>query len=144
MSKQDKMDDLFLEALIKSDGIKSPSFNFTAKIMAKIPSREIVVEESSRIIGKNITLLIFIIIGIANMALIYFIWPYLSVWIPENSFLMFIINNIEVFIRSYVMTIIQRSATISLLLVIGLGSITIIGKEEIVETYHRYTGRAAS
>lgn len=144
MNGQDKIDDLFLKALIKSDGIKSPSFNFTAKIMARIPSREIVVEESSRLIGKNLTLLIFILVGIANMVLLYFVWPYLSILIPENSFLMFIIDSMEAFIRSYVMTIIQRSTTISLLLVIGLGSITIIGKEEILETYHRYTGRAAS
>ena len=144
MNEKDKIDDQFLQALIKSDGIQSPSFNFTAKIMAKIPSREVVVEESSRLIGKNLTLLIFILVGIANAALLYFLWPYLSVWIPENSFLMFMVENIQLAVRSHIMTVIQRSATVSLLLVIILGTITIIGREEILETFHRFTKRTTS
>ena len=144
MSERDKIDDKFLQALIKSDGIKSPSFNFTAKIMAKIPGKEIVVEESSRLIGRNLTLLIFILIGIVNAVLLYFLWPYLSVWIPENGFLMFMLDNIQLAIRSHVLTVIQKSATISLLLVIILGSITIIGREEILESFHRFTKRTVS
>ncbi len=144
MNEKEKIDDQFLKALIKSDGIKSPSFNFTANIMAKIPGRDVVVKESSRLIGKNLTLLIFLLVGIINIVLIYFIWPYLTVWIPENSFLMFLIDNIQLFVRSYVMTVIQRSATVSLLIVIALGSIIIIGREEILETYHRFTNRTAS
>ncbi len=144
MNQQEKIDDQFLKALIKSDGIKSPSFNFTAKIMAKIPTGEVIVEESSRLIGKNLTLLIFVLVGIANAVLLYFIWPYLSIWIPENGFLMFLIENTQLFVRSYFMTVIQGSATISLLLVIALGSITLIGREEIIETFQRFTKRMAS
>lgn len=144
MNELDIKDDQFLKALIKSDGIKSPSFNFTAKVMAKIPNRDIVIEESSRLLGRNLTLLIFLLVAIINVILIYLIWPYLSVWIPENSFVMFLLENVKLFVESYITTIIHRSATISLLIIIALGSITIIGREEIIETYHRFTKRAAS
>jgi len=144
MTEIEKIDDKFLQALIKTDGIRSPSFNFTNAVMARIPKKEVVVEESTRLIGKNLTLLIFVLIGILNIALIYFLWPYISVWIPENSFVLFIIENIKLFARSYVLTLVQRSATISLLLVITLGSITIIGKEEIQETFSKFTKRTAS
>ena len=144
MNEIDKIDDQFLQALIKSDGIKSPSFNFTAKIMEKIPTHEVVVDESSRLIGKNLILLIFILVGIANAVLLYFLWPYFSVWIPENGFILFMLENIQLAVRSHIMTVIQRSATVSLLLVIVLGSITILGREEILETFHRFTKRTVS
>ncbi len=144
MSEKELLDDKFLKALIKSDGIKSPSMGFTAAIMSKIPKREVVTRESSRILGKNLTLLIFIIIAFLNIVIFYFIWPYLSVWIPENSPVFFIIDNLTVVVKSHLMTIIQRSTTISLLIVIALGSITIIGKEEIVELFQRASRKTAS
>ena len=144
MSEKEILDDKFLKALIKSDGIKSPSRDFTKNIMARIPKREVITKESSRIIGKNLTLFIFILIGLLNSIILYFIWPYLSVWIPENSFYLFVFENVKVLIKSHLMTIIHRSTTISLLLIITLGSITIIGKEEIVELFHKTKRKMAS
>jgi len=141
MNERDKIDDLFLKALIKNDGIRTPSNNFTANIMAKIPAREVVIQESSRLFGKNLTLFIFLLVGIINVIVLYFIWPYLSVWIPENSFAMFIIENITIFLRSYISNLVNLSATLSLLFVIIIGSITIFGKDEIVSNVQRFSKR---
>ncbi len=144
MSEKEILDDRFLKALIKSDGIKSPSRDFTKNIMARIPKREVIAKESTRIVGKNLTLSIFILIGLLNIIILYFVWPYLSVWIPENSFFLFVLDNLKILIKSHMMTIIHRSTTISLLLTITLGSITIIGKEEIIEMFQKTNRKAAS
>lgn len=144
MSEKEILDDKFLKALIISDGIKSPSLDFTANIMARLPKREAIAIESSRIIGKNLTLSIFIIVGLLNSMILYFLWPYLSIWIPENSFILFILENLKILVKSHMMTIIHRSTTISLLLIITLGSITIIGKDEIIDLFHRTNKKAAS
>jgi len=144
MSEKELLDDKFLKALIKSDGIKSPSMDFTAAIMSKIPKRETIATESSRLMGKNLTLSIFIIIAFLNLVVFYFVWPYLSVWIPENSPIYFIIDNLKLIVKSHLLTIIQRSTTISLLIVIALGSITIIGKEEIIDLFQKGSRKTAS
>jgi hypothetical protein len=144
MSEKEILDDRFLKALIKSDGIKSPSRDFTKNIMARIPKREVIAKESSRIIGKNLTLSIFMLIGLLNAIILYFVWPYLSVWIPENSFFLFVLDNIKILIKSHMMTVIHRSTTISLLLIITLGSITIIGKDEIIDLFQKTNRKAAS
>jgi len=144
MSEKEILDDRFLKALIKSDGIKSPSRDFTKNIMARIPKREVIAKESTRIVGKNLTLSIFILIGLLNIIILYFVWPYLSVWIPENSFFLFVLDNLKILVKSHMMTIIHRSTTISLLLTITLGSITIIGKEEIIEMFQKTNRKAAS
>lgn len=132
MEQQDHIEDLFLKALIKNGGLKTPSKDFTARIMAKIPNTKIVAQESSRLIGKNLTLFIFALVGIINLLIIYFVWPYLSIWLPENSLLLFLLENANTFLRTYFLELVSRSATVSLLIVIGLGSITILGRDEIL------------
>lgn len=141
MNQDEHIEDLFLKALIKNDGLKTPSKDFTSRVMAKIPSGKVVVEESSRFIGKNLTLLIFFLIGIINLIIIYFIWPYLSVWLPENSVLAFIVENANGFIRSHITQIANRSATIFLLLIIGIGIIVILGREETMSSLQKITKR---
>lgn len=138
MERQDQIEDLFLKALIKNGGLKTPSKDFTTRIMAKIPSTLTVVQESSRLIGKNLTLLIFVLVGIVNLLIIYFVWPYLSIWLPENSLLLFLIESANSFLRTYFVELVSRSATISLLFVIALGSITILGKDEIMNKFQRF------
>ncbi|OYT15442.1 MAG: hypothetical protein B7C24_13075, partial [Bacteroidetes bacterium 4572_77] len=131
MNKQDYINDAFFQSLIKKDGLQKPSQDFTSKLMARIPINNAVVAEPVKLVGRNLTLLIFTIVGFINLATIYFIWPYLSVWIPENSLLIFIIDQINILISSHISSMIERSATISLFLVITLGITTLIGVDEI-------------
>jgi cation transport ATPase len=134
-------DDEFLKSLITSDGLESPSVTFTEKLMAKILQPKTVVQESSRLIGKNFTLIIFLLVGLANILLFYFIWPYLTVWMPENSFFVFAVTNIKIFVQSHLISLMQRSASLSLLIIIGLGTITIFGKDEIFQSFQKITRR---
>lgn len=143
MSEKDKeaLEDLFLQALIRNDGLKVPSKNFTVSVMAKLPKKQVVVEESSKFIGKNLTLLIFILVAIINAVVLYFLWPYLSLWIPENSFVNIIIDSMSLFIKDYASRIFNQSATVSLLFIIGFGIFIIIGKEEFQKIFNKFSKR---
>lgn len=143
MSEKDKeqLEDLFLQALIKNDGLKVPSKNFTAAVMSKLPNRQVVVEESSRFVGKNLTLLIFVLVAIINAVVVYFLWPYFSVWIPENSFVNIIIDSMSLFIKDYASRIFNQSATVSLLFIIGFGVFVLIGKEEFQKIISKFSKR---
>lgn len=137
MNQDEHIEDLFLKALIKNDGLKTPSRDFTKNIMAKIPSGKVVVEESSRFVGRNLTMLIFFLVGIINLVIMYFIWPYLSVWLPENSILAFMLENANNFLSQHLSYLFERSATISLLLIIGLGLVIILGRDETMDGLHK-------
>jgi len=141
MNDLNNIDDKFLKSLIASDGLESPSATFTENIMARIPEPKAVVQESSRLIGKNFTLIIFFLVGLANILLFYFIWPYLTVWMPENSFFVFAVTNIKIFIQSHMISVMQRSASLTLLIIISLGTITIFGKDELFQSLQKITKR---
>ena len=137
MNKDPHIEDLFLKALIKNDGLNTPSRDFTKNIMAKIPTGKVVVEESSRFIGRNLTMFIFFLVGMINLVILYFIWPYLSVWLPENSILAFMLENANNFLSQHISQLFERSATISLLLIIGLGLFIILGRDETMDGLHK-------
>lgn len=133
MNQDPHIEDLFLKALIKNDGLKTPSRDFTKNIMAKIPTGKVVVEESSRFLGRNLTMFIFFLVGVINLVILYFIWPYLSVWLPENSILAFMLENANNFLSQHISQLFERSATISLLLIIGLGLFILLGRDETMD-----------
>jgi len=141
MKEQENIEDLFLQALIKNDGLKTPSRDFTSRVMANIPSGKVVVKESSRFIGRNLTLLIFLLIGIINLIVIYFLWPYLSVWIPENSLLTMIIDNASAILGYYAHRIFNQSVTISLLIIIGIGIFVLVGRDEMMDSWNKISKR---
>jgi len=138
---KEELEDLFLQALIRNDGLKVPSKNFTATVMSKLPKKQVVVEESSKFIGKNLTLIIFGLVAVINIAILYFVWPYLSVWIPENSFVNIILDSVSIFIREYASRLFNQSATVSLLFIIGFGIFVLIGKDEFQKIYNKFTKR---
>lgn len=138
---KEELEDLFLQALIRNDGLKVPSKNFTASVMSKLPKKQIVVEESSKFIGKNIAIIMFGIVALINVAILYFIWPYLSVWIPENSFVNIIIDSISIFVGEYANRLFNQSATVSILFIIGFGLFILIGKEEFQKILHKFSKR---
>jgi len=142
METQNNIQDKFLKSLITNDGLESPNFDFTSRLMAKIPTRKVMIQESSRLIGKNITLLIFILIGVINLTILYFAWPYISVWIPENSITSFILGNLNNLLQNYISQLVSRSLTISLIFVIIVGSISIIGIDELGNSFHRLYKKA--
>jgi len=141
MKQQEQLHDTFLKSLIKSDGLMKPSYDFTAKLMAKLPFEHKLAQEPSPFIGRNLTLLIFLLVAFINFIVLYLIWPYLSVWLPENSIVLFILDQAELLIRSHFATIINRSATISMVLVIGLGTTTLIGREEITHLFFKQNNK---
>lgn len=137
----EQVEDLFLKALIKNDGLKVPSKNFTASIMAKLPSPKVVAEESTRFLGRNLTLIIFGIVAVINIIIIYFLWPYFSVWIPENSVIGMVLDNLSALVSGYATRIFHQSITISLLLIIGLGIFVLIGKDSFQHAFQKLSGR---
>lgn len=143
MSEKDKeqLEDLFLQALIKNDGLKVPSRNFTATVMSKLPKKQVVVEESSKFIGRNLTILIFALIAIINMIVLYLLWPYFSVWIPENSLVNIILDSMTLFVKDYASRIFNQSATVSLLVIIGFGIFVLIGREEFQKAFSKFSKR---
>lgn len=143
MSEKDKeqLEDLFLQALIKNDGLKVPSRNFTSSVMSKLPKKQVVVEESSKFIGRNLTILIFSLVAIINVVVLYLLWPYLSVWIPENSLITIILDSVTLFIKDYASRIFNQSATVSLLIIIGFGIFILIGREEFQKAISKFSKR---
>lgn len=137
MNQDPHIEDLFLKALIKNDGLKTPSRDFTKNIMAKIPTGKVVVEESSRFVGRNLTMFIFFLVGVINLVILYFIWPYLSVWLPENSILAFMLENANNFLSQHISQLFERSATISLLLIIGFGLFILLARDETMDGLHK-------
>jgi hypothetical protein len=129
--EKENMDDLFLQALIKNDGLKVPSKSFTKIIMDRLPNKQIVIEESSHFIARNLTLLIFLLIAIINVVIVYFLWPYISIWLPENNFINIILDSISFFARDYISRIIEQSATVSLLFIIGIGGFVLLGGDAV-------------
>lgn len=142
MNKRNNIEDAFFQSLIKSDGLLKPSLDFTNKLMARLPIKNIEIQQSSSLIGRNITLFIFVLIGFINLLTIYLLWPYISVWLPENSIFLFIIDQANTLLHSYVTALFNRSATLSLLLVIILGVITIIGKDVINNWFYHSNHKA--
>jgi hypothetical protein len=116
-----QVEDLFLKALIKNDGLKTPSKDFTAMVMSRLPKAEKLVVESTKMVGKNITFLIFGLVAIINLIVLFFLWPYLSVWIPDNSLISIILDNANSLITQYALTFFSRSATLGLLIIIATG-----------------------
>jgi len=141
MENINHIEDKFFKSLIKSNGLNSPSADFTANVMSQIIAPTMRHQTSSRLLGKNLTLGIFVLVGIINILIFYFIWPYITVWIPENSFFIFALNNLKLFIQSHLLTLVQRSASLSLLFIISLGIITLFGKEELFHQFQKITKR---
>ncbi len=137
----DQVEDLFLKALIKNDGLKTPSKDFTALVMSKLPVAEKIVVESSKVIGKNITWLIFGLIALINLLILYFLWPYLSVWIPENSLIAIVLDRANGFVAHYLTSFISRSATLSLLIIIGIGGYFLLENSAIKLGFQKITKR---
>jgi len=137
----DQVEDLFLKALIKNDGLKTPSRDFTSLVMSRLPVAEKIVVESSKMIGKNITWLIFGLIALVNIIIIYFLWPYLSVWIPENSLIAIVLDKANGFVSHYLTSFISRSATLSLLIIIGTGGYFLLENSAIKLSLQKITKR---
>ena len=99
------------------------------------------VQESSRFIWKNLTIFIFFLIAIINLIIVYLLWPYLSVWLPENSLFAVVVDNANTFIRHYVSQFMDRSATIFLLVIIAISLFVLLGRDEMLNGWNKITKR---
>jgi hypothetical protein len=120
--------DLFLKSLFSENHLMSPSLGFTAGILAKIHQKASIPSESVvSTAGKNITFLIFILIALINLILVNVVWPYVSVWLPEEGILRYLLENLNTLVLDYALGFISSTFTFSLLFIIALASFSLFG-----------------
>ncbi len=135
---QSILNDPFLKTLFKEEQLTQPSEKFTANIMAKLKQKQqIVIDSSLNTVGKKVTYLIFGLIALLNLSLIYFIWPYLSVWLPEEGILSYLLDNLNVVFINYAQHIFSRTFSLSLLFIIVLSSISLFGMDDFLRKHFR-------
>jgi hypothetical protein len=133
---QSVLNDPFLKTLFKEEQLAQPSENFTANIMAKLKQKQqIVIDGSLNAVGKKITYLIFGLIALLNVSLLYLIWPYLSVWLPEEGILSYLLDNLNNVLINYAQHIFSRTFSLSLLFIIVLSSISLFGMDDFLRKY---------
>jgi hypothetical protein len=145
MNTEDKMEsyqeiekDNFLKSLFNEDCLMSPSLNFTSNLMQKINAKDIAVSSAAtNAVGKKITFLIFGLIALINICLIFFLWPYVSVWLPEEGLFRYFLENLNTIISAYAIRIFLRTASFSLIFIIILASFSLFGIDNILKKRFR-------
>ncbi|MBN2237487.1 MAG: hypothetical protein JW729_07995 [Bacteroidales bacterium] len=123
--------DAFLKSLFNEDYLMSPSLNFTASILEKVQQREGLTETPAvSVVGKNITFLIFGLIALLNLVVLFIVWPYISVWLPEEGILRYLLQNVNTVFANYIYHIFTRTFSFSLLFIIALASFSLFGIDD--------------
>ncbi|MCD6091588.1 MAG: hypothetical protein J7J72_08820 [Bacteroidales bacterium] len=130
--------DMFLKSLFNEEYLMAPSMNFTANIMAVIQQKESLTPNPSiSAVGKNVTFLIFGLIALINLVVIYIIWPYVSVWLPEEGLLRYLLENINSVFLDYVIRIFSRTSSFSLIFIIALATFSLFGIDDFLRKNFR-------
>ena len=130
--------DTFLKSLFNENYLLSPSLNFTANIMANVQQKESLASEYSvSTVGKKITFLIFGLIALINLTVVFIIWPYISVWLPEEGIIRYLLENVNTIFLDYVIRIFTRTFSLSLIFIIALASFSLFGIDDILRKRFR-------
>lgn len=125
--------DTFLKSLFNEDYLLSPSLNFTANIMASVQQKEsLAIDPSVSAVGKKVTFLIFGLIALINITLVFIIWPYISVWLPEEGIVRYLLENMNTVFLDYVIRIFTRTFSFSLIFIIALASFSLFGVDDFL------------
>lgn len=130
--------DTFLKSLFNEDYLMSPSLNFTSNIMEAIQQKESLASKAVvNPVGKKITFLIFGLIALLNMAVIFLVWPYISVWLPEEGIVRYLLDNINTVFLDYIIRIFSRTYSFSLIFIIALASFSLFGIDDYLRNRSR-------
>jgi len=130
--------DTFLKSLFNEDYLLSPSLNFTANIMASVQQKEsLALDPGVSAVGKKVTFLIFGLIALINLAVVFIIWPYISVWLPEEGIVRYLLENMNTVFLDYVIRIFTRTFSFSLLFIIALASFSLFGIDDFLRKRFR-------
>lgn len=125
--------DTFLKSLFNEDHLLSPSLNFTANIMANVQQKEsLALDPSVSAVGKKVTFLIFGLIALINLAVVFIIWPYISVWLPEEGIVRYLLENMNTVFLDYVIRIFSRTFSFSLIFIIALAAFSLFGIDDFL------------
>ncbi|MDA3905433.1 MAG: hypothetical protein PF484_05085 [Bacteroidales bacterium] len=130
--------DTFLKSLFNDNHLMAPSLNFTANVLAAIQKKEsLVLDPNVNAVGKNVTYLIFGLIALINLVVIYIIWPYVSVWLPEEGILRYLLENMNTVFLDYAIRIFSRTASFSLIFIIALALFSLFGIDDFLRKRFR-------
>jgi hypothetical protein len=130
--------DTFLKSLFNEDYLLSPSLNFTANIMASIQQKEsLAIDSSVSTVGKKVTFLIFGLIALINLIVVFIVWPYITVWLPEEGIIRYLLENTNSVFVDYVISIFSRTFSFSLIFIIALASFSLFGLDDILRKRFR-------
>jgi polyferredoxin len=124
--------------LFNDNHLMAPSLNFTANVLAAIQKKEsLVLDPNVNAVGKNVTYLIFGLIALINLVVIYIIWPYVSVWLPEEGILRYLLENMNTVFLDYAIRIFSRTASFSLIFIIALALFSLFGIDDFLRKRFR-------
>lgn len=130
--------DTFLKSLFNEDFLMSPSLNFTANVLASIKQKEnLALDSSVSAVGKKVTFLIFGLIALINLVVVFIIWPYVSVWLPEEGLFRYLLENMNSVFLDYVIRIFTRTFSFSLIFIIALASFSLFGVDDFLKKRFR-------
>lgn len=129
--------DTFLKSLFNEDYLMAPSLNFTANIMANILQKEGSVVEPVSTVGKKVTFLIFGLIALINLIVVFIIWPYASVWLPEEGIIRYLLENMNTVVLDYIIRIFSRTFSFSLIFIIALALFSLFGIDDYLRKRFR-------
>lgn len=130
--------DTFLKSLFNEDFLMSPSMNFTANILAAIQQKEsMALDTSASTVGKKVTFLIFGLIALINLVVVFIVWPYVSVWLPEEGLFRYLLENMNSLFLDYVLRIFTRTFSFSLIFIIALASFSLFGVDDFLKKRFR-------
>lgn len=123
--------DTFLKSLFNENHLLSPSLNFTANIMASVQQKEsLAIDPNVSTVGKNVTFLIFGLIALINLAVVFIVWPYVSVWLPEEGIVRYLLENMNTVFLDYVFRIFTRTFSFSLIFIIAIALFSLFGIDD--------------
>lgn len=130
--------DAFLKSLFNEDSLMAPSLNFTSNILESIKKKEsFATSQAVSPVGKKVTFLIFGLIGLINLVVVFIIWPYVSVWLPEEGILRYLLENVNSVFLDFVISIFSRTFSFSLLFIITLASFSLFGVDDFLRKRFR-------
>lgn len=130
--------DAFLKSLFNEDSLMAPSLNFTSNILEAIKKKEsFATGQEVSPVGKKVTFLIFGLIGLINLVVVFIIWPYVSVWLPEEGILRYLLENVNSVFLDFVVSIFSRTFSFSLLFIIALASFSLFGVDDFLRKRFR-------
>jgi len=130
--------DTFLKSLFNEGFLMSPSLNFSANVLASIQQKEsLALDSSVSTVGKNVTFLIFGLIALINLVVVFIVWPYVSVWLPEEGLFRYLLENMNSLFLDYVLSIFTRTFSFSLIFIIALASFSLFGVDDFLKKRFR-------